>query len=152
MSKEETTDLRKFLKPFPDSVQELTWWLRDFIWRKLPDANELIYDNYNALAIGWSLSEKLAHTICGIAVYSQYIHMGFYWGSEIADPNKALQGQGNQYRYIPIHRKADLPKSYASQLIREAYANCLTKVKDPKQLCQGMTITKSVSHKKRRPS
>jgi hypothetical protein len=33
--------------------------------------------------------------------------------------------------------------------MKEAYANSLAKVKDPKQLMQGKTIVKSVSDKKR---
>ena len=32
MSKEETKDLLKFLKPFPREVQELALWLREFVW------------------------------------------------------------------------------------------------------------------------
>jgi hypothetical protein len=35
------------------------------------------------------------------------------------------------------------------KLVKEAYANSLSKVKDAKQLMQGLTIVKSVSEKKR---
>ena len=54
MSKEQTRELLDFLKPFPPSTLEIPLWLRDFIWDLYPATNELIYDNYNALAIGWS--------------------------------------------------------------------------------------------------
>ena len=36
--------------------------------------------------------------------------------------------------------------------MKEAYANSITKVKETKQIIHGMTITKSVSDKKRKPS
>jgi hypothetical protein len=151
MSKEQTKDLLKFLKPFPSDVQERALWLREFVWDLYPDCNELIYDNYNALAFGWSPTDRLGHTFCSIAAgrSSNNVHFGFYWGSEIADPKKILIGQGNQYRYILVKSKDDFPKAYIKKLLREAYANSLAKVKDKKQLMQGATITKSISAAKR---
>ncbi|MEP7127893.1 MAG: hypothetical protein ABI729_03455 [Chitinophagales bacterium] len=151
MSKEQTTDLLKFLKLFDSEFNELVLWLRDFVWELHPTANELIYDNYNALAFGWSPTDKLGHTFCSIAVgrTSKNIHFGFYWGNEIADPEKMLMGNGKQYRYLLVKNKADFPKSYLTKLLKEAYNNSLAKVKDPKELMQGATITKSVSAVKR---
>ena len=63
MSKEQTKDLLKFLKPFSGDIQEIVWWLRAFVWDLYPQTNELIYDNYNALAFGWSPTDKVGHTI-----------------------------------------------------------------------------------------
>jgi hypothetical protein len=54
MSKEQTKDLLKFIKPFDNDIVELVLWLREFVWDLYPQTNELIYDNYNAVAIGWS--------------------------------------------------------------------------------------------------
>lgn len=152
MSKEQTTDLLKFLAPFPDDIKELALWLREFVWDLFPTANELIYDNYNALAFGWSLTDKLGHTFCSVAVgrSSKNVHFGFYWGSQIADPDKILLGKGNQYRYILVKSKKDFPKTYIKKLLKEAYANSLAKVKDKKQIVQGITITKSISAVKRK--
>ena len=151
MSKKETKDLLKFLEPFPKAVSALALWVREFIWDQYPDCNELIYDNYNALALGWSLTDKLTHTFCSIAVFAKYIHFGFYWGSEIADPEKRLSGNGKQYRYMIIPDKKTLPKTYIRKLMKEAYANSLAKVKDKTQLREGMTIVKSALAVKKRP-
>ncbi len=150
MSKKDITDLKTFLQPYPISVQELALWLREFVWDLYPKANELIYDNYNAVAFGWSLTDRLSHTFCSIAVLPRYVHFGFYWGVEIKDPKKMLLGKGNQYRYIIVNQKNDFPKTYIRQLLKEAYANSLAKVKDPIPL-KGATITKSISAKKKRP-
>jgi hypothetical protein len=151
MSKEQNADLLKFLKPFSSEINDTVLWLRNFVWNLYPQANELIYDNYNALAFGWSPTEKLGHTFCSIAVgrTSKNIHFGFYWGNEISDPEKLLLGQGNQYRYILVTDKNKFPKTYIQKLIKEAYNNSLEKVKDKKQLKEGLTIVKSVSKKKR---
>ena len=151
MSKDQTKDLLKFLKPFDDDIIDLVMWLREFAWDLCPKTNELIYDNYNAVAFGWSPTDKVGHTICSIAVgrTSKNVHFGFYWGNEISDPNKILLGQGNQYRYILVTDKTKFPKAYITKLVLEAYANSLSKVKDPKQIIQGETIVKSISDKKR---
>ena len=151
MSKEQTKDLLKFLSPFPEEAKEMALWLREFVWDLYPNANELIYDNYNALAFGWSLTDRLGHTFCSIAVgrSTNNVHFGFYWGSEISDPDKILLGQGNQYRYILVKSKNDFPKTYIKKLLTEAYANSFAKVKDKKQIVEGVTITKSISTAKR---
>ena len=151
MGKENRKSLLKFLKPFDKEINEIVFWLREFIWELYPDSNELIYDNYNALAVGWSPTDRVGHTFCSIAVgrTSKNIHFGFYWGSEIQDPEKKLIGQGNQYRYLLVKSISEFPKTYIKKLLKEAYANSMAKVKDKKQLMQGNTITKSISAKKR---
>ena len=152
MSKDQTNDLLKFLKPFDKNIQEIVLWLREFVWDLYPQTNELIYDNYNALAFGWSPTEKVGHVFCNIAVgrTSKNIHFGFYWGSEIADPKKMLIGEGKQYRYILVKSKEDFPKEYIKKLIKRMLTIILSlKVKNKNQITKGATITKSISAKKR---
>jgi hypothetical protein len=152
MGKEETSDLLHFLEPFPEAIRDLALWLRSFIWDLYPQTNELIYDNYNALAIGWSPTDRVGHIFCSIALgrTSYNVHFGFYWGAQIADPEKKLIGQGRQYRYILVKEKSGFPKTYIKKLMKEAYQLSLSKVKDPSQLMQGATITKSISQAKRK--
>ena len=151
MAKGDTKDLKKFLSVFPKEKQKTALWLRDFIWDHYPHCNELIYDNYNAVAFGWSPTDKVGHTFCSIAVgrTSYNVHFGFYWGSELSDPKKILLGEGNQYRYLLVDDIDDFPKAYIKNLVKEAYANSFAKVKDSRQLKKGQTIVKSVSTKKR---
>ena len=151
MSKYQTKDLFKFLKPFSDEKKDTVLWLREFVWDLYPKANKPIYDNYNALAFGWSPTDKLGHTFCSIAIgrTSKNIHFGFYWGSVLSDTKKILLGNGNQYRYILVTDKNTFPKTYIIKLLKEAYAYSLGKVKDPAQICEGLTVTKSVSPVKR---
>ncbi|RQO73735.1 hypothetical protein DBR40_13065 [Pedobacter sp. KBW01] len=151
MSKEQTKDLLIFLKPFGEDITTLVMWLRNFVWELYPQTNELIYDNYNAVAFGWSPTDKVGHTFCSIAVgrTSKNIHFGFYWGSELTDTNNILLGKGNQYRYILVADKNSFPLAYIQNLMKEAYLNAEAKVKDKKQIQHGLTIVKSISDKKR---
>jgi len=152
MAKEDTRDLLKFLKPFPEEIRNTALWLRDFVLDLYPKSNELIYDNYNAVAFGWSITEKLGHTFCSVAVgrTSHNVHFGFYWGSEISDPENKLIGEGNQYRYLLVKSTKEFPKIYIKKLLKEAWANSMAKVKNPKEIVEGKTITKSISAKKRK--
>ena len=151
MPKEDTKDLTKFLTPFPDRVKELTLWLREFLWDLYPSCNELLYDNYNALAIAFALSDKASDAFCSIAVYSKHVNFGFNRGSEIADSNKILNGKGSLYRHITVIDKKDFPKTYIRKLLKEAYANSLARLKSGKQTLKGQTVTKLISPVQRRP-
>ena len=151
MPKNDIKDLSLFLLPFDKEIQQLIFWLREFVWDLYPTTNELIYDNYSAVAFGWSPTTQLGHTFCSIAVgrTSKNIHFGFYWGSQLADPENKLIGKGNQYRYILVTSKKEFPKDYVKKLLKDAYANSTAKVKDSTQLAEGLTITKSISSVKR---
>lgn len=139
------------MRTFPSEVRERALWLRDFIWDLYPQANELIYDNYNALAVGWSPTEKMGHIFCSFAIYrvNYNTHFGFYWGSELHDPQRLLIGEGKQYRYLLVSDFAAFPQQEIKKLVDEAWQNSLAKVKDLKQLTQGKTIVKMTSENKR---
>jgi hypothetical protein len=152
LAREDSLIIKKFLTPYPSEVQDTVLWLRDFVWKLYPKTNELIYDNYNALAFGWSLTDRLGHTFCSVAVgrTSLNIHFGFYWGSQLADPEKKLLGKGNQYRYLLVKDRNEFPKTYVKKLLQDAYINSLAKVKVPGQIKESETIVKSVSAVKRK--
>src|ERR1700748_2153591 len=105
MPKEEVSDLLKFLLPYPDKVKAAALWLREFVWELYPETNELIYDNYNAVAFGWSPTDTAGDAFCSIAVFGEHVNFGFNRGIEIEDPARILLGDGSLYRYIRIKDK-----------------------------------------------
>ena len=151
MPKEAIKDLIKFLTPFPDEVKQTALWLREFVWDLYPKSNELIYDNYNALAFGFAVSDKAGDVFCSVAVYGKHVNFGFNRGSEIADQEKKLNGKGSLYRSIKVTDVKHFPKGYIIELMEEAYVNALARLEGHEQTITGQTITKSISPKKRRP-
>ena len=151
MAEEDISDLLRFLDPFPSDKQQIALQLREWVWKMYPTANELIYDNYNALAFGWSPTDRQGHIFCSVALYrgGSKMHFGFYWGNEIDDPERILIGEGNRYRYYPVADLESFPKTYMEGLVKEAYANSFAKIKDQKQIVEGKTIVKMVLDKKR---
>jgi hypothetical protein len=152
MSKKQVQDLIKFMLPYPDQVKAAALWLREFVWDLYPETNELIYDNYNAVAFGWSPTDKAGDVFCSIAVCSDHVNFGFNRGVDIADPSKILLGNGNQYRYIRVRDKDDFPEECIKQLLEAAYANSIARMKPVKKVLKGETIVKSISPVKKRPS
>ena len=151
MPKEEIKDLLKFMLPYPDSVKAVAFWLRDFVWDLYPETNELIYDNYNAVAFGWSPTDKAGDVFCSIAVFSNHVNFGLNRGSEIPDKQNLLLGDAALYRYIKVINKDDFPKEYIKQLLEMAYENSTGRMKPVKKAIKGETIVKSISPVKRRP-
>lgn len=151
MTRPVSKDLIRFLKPFPRHVRATTIYLRKFVFDIYPDSYELIYDNYNALAVGFAVSDRAGDAFCSIAVYADYVNFGFNRGSEIEDPEKMLAGSGNLYRRIMVRTKDDFPKVYIKKLLRRAYAHALSRLRDKEPPAKGVTITKSISRVRRRP-
>ena len=149
MAKDDVQDLLGYLLPFPPDVQERFLWLRDFVWELYPQANELIYNNHATLGIGWSVTEKMGQLFCTTAIYrsNKALHFGCYYGATLADPEKQLLGNGNQYRYILVPNLVAFPEMYMKQFLQEAYEQAMQKVKDPKLLVHGKTILKGTPGK-----
>ncbi len=143
-------DIIRFLKPYEKDIQETAFWLREFIWKEYPDCNELIYDNYNAVAVGFSPTDKMGDIFVSFAVYGAGVNLGFNRGSEIQDTKKLLKGSGSLYRHIRVNPD-DFPKTYIVKLMADAYSNAVMRQKKDISL-QGETIVKSISPAKKRPT
>ena len=70
--------------------------------RLYPTAVELVYDNYNALAIGFAPSEKTSEAIFSIAVYPRWVSLFFLQAKGLVDRGKLLRGSGSVVRHIVL--------------------------------------------------
>jgi hypothetical protein len=152
MGKETVDDLIKFMLPYPDKVKAAALWLREFVWDLYPETNELIYDNYNAVAFGWSPTDKAGDVFCSIAVCSDHVNFGFNRGVDIHDSQKILLGNGSLYRFIRVREKEDFQEEYIKILLEMAYENSIGRMKPVKKVFKGETIVKSISPVKKRPN
>jgi hypothetical protein len=87
---------------------------------RLPGASQLVYDNYNALAIGFSPSERPSEAIFSIVLFPRYVTLFFLQGKKVPDPKKLLQGSGNVVRTIRLENAADLDKPAVERLVSAA--------------------------------
>jgi hypothetical protein len=113
---------------------------------RLPEAIVLVYDNYNALAVGFAPSEKASQAILSVALYPRWVNFFFLQGHALDDPEKRLKGSGSVVRHITLQSAGDLDEAYVSALIDQA----LTTAKVPlNRTAKGQLIIKSVSAKQR---
>lgn len=87
---------------------------------RLPGAMQLVYDNYNALAIGFSPSERPSEAIFSIVLFPRYVTLFFLQGTKVPDPNKLLQGSGKVVRTVRIEKASDLDNPAVEKLISAA--------------------------------
>ena len=113
--------------------------------RRLPTATRLVYDNYNALAIGFGPSEKASEAILSIALYPRYLTLFFLQGIGLPDPHGLLQGSGSRVRSIRLDPVLRLESREVSDLIDAAVANA----RRLPESGEGPLVIKSISAKQR---
>ena len=130
-----TPDVAKLAKGALANMRKLT-----------PGALELVYDNYNALAIGFSPSERASEGIFSIAIFPRHPSLFFLQGVKLPDPAKRLRGNGNVVRHIVIEG-LDL---FDDPPVRKLIEVALAKAKVPLDAAQKRrVIIKSISAKQR---
>ena len=113
---------------------------------QLPGAVELVYDNYNALAIGFGPTERASDAIFSIALYPRWVSLFFLQGAKLSDPRKLLKGQGTRVRYIRLESAADLEKPAVRKLMEQALKRA---AKPLDGTATSRLIIKSISAKQR---
>jgi len=69
---------------------------------RLPGAVRLVYDNYNALAIGFGPNEHVRAAVCSIALYPRWVSLFLTNGPSLPDPESLLEGQGSVVRDVKL--------------------------------------------------
>ena len=143
--------LAEFIAKFDPKIAALTRGALAKMRKRLPSANQIVYDNYNALAIGFCPTERVSDTIFSIAVFPRWISLFFFDGTELRDPQNLLKGNGKMARHIVLDTPAVLDTPGVKALMAEAL-----KIADPpmSNSGRGRLVIKSVSKKQRprRPS
>ncbi len=119
---------------------------------RLPGACMLVYDNYNALAIGFAPGERTSDAIFSLAVFPRWVTLCFLKnGPALPDPGRILKGSGTAVRHIRLDAPAMLDDPAVKTLMKNALrmADPAIDTAQPSRL-----IIKSVSVKQRprRPS
>ena len=135
-----------FIAKFDPAIAKLTRSCRSVVRKRYPSAIELVYDNYNALAIGYSPTEKTSEVVFSLAVYARGLNLYFMYGRSLPDPNGLLQGSGTQGAFIRLESVATLDEPKVIDLIQRA-----VKRQKPTFTAKGKgyTVVKSISAKQR---
>jgi hypothetical protein len=138
--------LAGFLAKYEPSIGRHVRAMRTAMRRLLPTALELVYDNYQFLAIGYCATERASDCIASLAVAPKGVSLSFYYGSTLPDPKGILLGSGNQNRFVRLESAATLAEPAVVALLRATVAQARTPLPASGR---GRTIIKSVSAKQR---
>jgi len=138
--------LHEFLAKFTPEIAAQAAVILGKMRKWYPSALELVYDNYNALAIGFAPSERTSEAIFSIAVYPRWVSLFFLQAKGLVDREKLLQGTGSVAKHIVLKTPDLLDDPAVLDLMRQALATAkVTFAKDGKH----RLIIKSVSAKQR---
>ena len=141
-----TRQLAGFIGKFEPGIGRLVRAARAALRKRLPTANQLVYDNYNALAIGFGSTERVSDVILSLAVYPRAVNLYFMYGAKLPDPHRVLKGSGNQGRFVPLDSAAALDRPAVAALIGAAIRQARTPLA---AAGRGRLVIKSVSRKQR---
>ena len=89
--------------------------------RLVPGAVELVYDNYNALVIGFGPSERASEAVISLALMPRWVTLCFLQGGpKLPDPHGLLRGSGTTVRNVRLGSAADLDTPAVRALIATA--------------------------------
>jgi hypothetical protein len=146
-AKSAEAQLDEFLSKFKPEIEATARQALRKMRARLPGAIELVYDNYNALAIGFSPTERASDAVFSIALYPRWVSLFFLMnGTRLRDPECYLQGSGTQARHIVLENAATLDDPAVLDLMGQALELA------PKQIDAGQPrrlIVKSISAKQR---
>jgi hypothetical protein len=112
----------------------------------LPAAHVLVYENYNALAIGFGPTQRTSEIVFSLALYPRWVSLFFARGKGLPDPHKRLRGGGSVVRHVVLEGAKTLDEPAIRELMTQALQRAGTTLSEGKR---GALIIKSISAKQR---
>jgi len=120
------TQLQGFINKFEPKHSALIRALRKVLRKRMPTANELVWDNYNFFVLSYGATERPSDCIVTIAAAANGVGLSFYRGASLPDPRKILLGSGTQNRFIRVESADVLAHPEIEALITAAIAQAKT--------------------------
>ncbi len=112
--------LEGFLAEFDEEIADLARAALHRLRLRLPGAVQLVYDNYNALVVGFGPGERASDAVFSVAVYPRWVNLFFLRGASLPDPHGLLQGEGSQVRHVRLREPADVGRPEVGELVERA--------------------------------
>jgi hypothetical protein len=140
-----------FLAKYTPEMEQLARAALAKMRKRLPNAIELVYDNYNALVFGFGPNERPSDAIFSIAVLPDHAALCFLQGAQLPDPHKRLRGSGNVARNVRVDNAEALDDPQVIAIMEEALERAKVRM-DPKQERRLVIRSVSAQQRPRRPA
>jgi hypothetical protein len=141
-------ELASFLARFTPEIAAKARDVRAILAARMPHAVQLIYDNYNALVIGFGPSERASEAIFSIAIYPRWVNIFFLQAvrQRLDDPQGLLKGEGSTVRHVRIDDPAKLDEPALRALLERSLRDARVPLVDG---ASGRTVVRAVAAKQR---
>ena len=119
------------LEPYSPETQKLALATRAFLLNVIPKAIEGV--DTKARIIGYGFGTKYVDMICSLMPTKAGVTLGIAWATELADPQKLLEGTGKVHRHVKLQSKSDVNDPALRALLRAGITHWKT-VRKPKSL------------------
>jgi hypothetical protein len=116
------TQLERFIVKYDPAVAKMARECRRAMRKILPTANELVYDNYQFLAIGYCPNERPSDAIVSLAVSPKGVALCLIHGAKLPDPDGITNGEGKQTRFVRLASAKTLSERPVRKIIAVAIA------------------------------
>jgi hypothetical protein len=135
-----------FLKKYSPEMEKLGRAAIAHLRKRLPGAICLVYDNYNALAVGFGPTAKASALPVSIALYPRWATLFLMFGATLDDPEGLLEGKGPRIRSVRLDGLGMLKSEPVDALVTAAVLQAGWTL-DRK--AKGEVVIQSVSEKQR---
>lgn len=112
--------LRSLIEKFDPKSQKLIRSVRSAVRKRLPSANELVYDYNTFFVIAYASTERPLDAIVATAARPDGVRLYLMQGPQLSDPKKLLLGSGKQTRFIRLEAARQLAHPDVEALIAAA--------------------------------
>jgi hypothetical protein len=118
-SKPTTPEFEQVLSNYTPEMGELARKTRALIFDVLPQTVEVDWIQQKVSGFGTG-PKKMTEHFSWIAVAKNHVVLGFYYGTELPDPDGLLEGTGKLLRHVKIRSEADLNRPGVRKLLEIA--------------------------------
>ena len=115
-------ELRGLITRFAPAHQRVIGAMRRSLRKRVPAAHEVVYEYKDFFVISYSPNEHGYEGVLGLRASADGVRLYFNSGKGLPDPEKLLQGSGNQVRWIHLEGASTLARPAVARLIDEAIA------------------------------
>ena len=139
-------ELRTLIAKFAPAHLRLIGAVRRWLRKRLPTANEVVYEYRDFFVISYSPTEQGYEGVLAIHAGANGVKLYFNQGKDLPDPAKLLQGS-SQTRWITVEGASTLARPEVVRLIDEAIARNRVPFA---RAGRGSVVIRSTSAKQRR--
>lgn len=101
------------------TVRETALALRRLIAEIMPGVTEVAWPKQKTVGYGVG-PKKMSEHFCYLALHTNHVNLGFFYGTDLDDPKELLEGTGKSLRHVKLASPAATTRAELRHLIERA--------------------------------